>query len=183
MKISEDGLRIIQHYESCQLEAYKCPAGIWTIGYGHTGQDVKPGMVISPQRAEELLRADIASFERDVQSLVKVFVTQRQFDALVCFAFNVGSDIDADTIAEGLGDSTLLKKVNAGEFKLAAEEFLKWDKADGSHNRKDDDGDGLVDEPGEKQRLKGLTRRAHSQRALFLGASGNEAIQIGLAAA
>jgi lysozyme len=164
MNISEDGLSVIKHYEDCRLEAYKCPAGVWTIGYGHTGSDVKPGMVISENKADELLRADVASFEADVRKLVKSFITQRQFDALVSFAFNVGSDIDLDDIAEGLGDSTLLKRLNAGDIKGAAEQFLKWDKAGG-------------------QKLRGLTRRRNSERALFLGASGLEAIQIGMAAA
>ena len=164
MRMSEDGMRVLQHYEDCHLEAYKCPAGIWTIGWGHTGQDVKPGMVISQSRADELLRQDLASFEADVSKLVKVFVTQRQFDALVSFAYNVGSDIDLDDIAEGLGDSTLLKLVNGGDMRGAAEQFLRWDKAGG-------------------KKLRGLTRRRHSERALFLGHSGGEAIQIGMAAA
>jgi lysozyme len=164
MKTSADGIRIIQHSEDCHLEAYKCPAGVWTIGWGHTGPDVKPGLVITQSRADELLAQDLASFERDVASLVKIFITQHQFDALVSFAYNCGSDIDSDTIAEGLGDSTLLRKVNSGEFKAAADEFLKWDKAGG-------------------KKLRGLTRRRHTERARFLGASGSDAIQIGQASA
>lgn len=164
MKISQDGLDIIKHYEQCKLTSYKCPAGIWTIGWGHTGPDVKPGMTISQSRADELLAYDVSDFEVDVKKLVKTFITQCQYDALVSFAFNVGSDIDADSIAEGLGDSTLLRKLNAGDFNGAADEFLKWNKAGG-------------------QKLRGLTRRRHTERARFKGASAYDAIAIGQVAA
>lgn len=148
MIITNNGLALIKYYEGCRLTAYKCPAGVWTIGYGHTGPDVKPGMVITVQRADELLWQDVQRFVRDVNSLVKVPLTEGQFDALVSFAFNVGSDIDADTIAEGLGDSTLLKLVNAGRFDAAAGEFGKWNKAGGKV-------------------LEGLTRRRATEAALF----------------
>ena len=177
MKMSPNGLLITRHYEDCELTAYLCPAKVWTIGWGHTGSDVYPGLTITQSRADELLvEEDLAGCEADVRRLVKVFVTQFQFDALVDFDFNKG--------CPALAGSTLLRKVNAGDMKGAAEEFLKWIYGgDGSHNGIDDDRDGKIDEPGEKQRLRGLVRRAHSQRALFLGASGRDAIQIGLAAA
>lgn len=183
LSISIEGIRLIQYYESCKLKTYLCSAGKPTIGWGHTGADVKMGMVITQARADELLRLDLAQFEKDVRSLLKVTVTQKQFDALVCFAFNVGSDIDADTIAEGLGDSSLLKYVNAGQSSKAADEFLKWNKADGSRNKKDDDGDGVVDEAGEKQKVRGLTKRRAAERALFNGAAVEGAIRVGEAAA
>lgn len=161
---SDECIRLIQHYEGCKLKAYKCPAGVWTIGYGHTGKDVKEGLVISQQRATDLLREDVANFAADVNSLLKVRVTQRQFDALVSFAYNVGSDIDLDTIAEGLGDSTLLKLVNAGNFAKAADEFPKWNKAKGKV-------------------LGGLVKRRAAERALFLGTMIEGALRIGEAAA
>lgn len=191
MKASDECVRLIQHFESCSLTSYPDPAselakaciakkiGImaykslknwqqykghpWTIGWGHTGKDVKPDMQITHRKADELLLEDMRSFVEDVNGLVKVTVTQRQFDALVSFAFNVGSDIDADTIAEGLGDSTLLKYVNASKFDLAADEFLKWNKAGG-------------------QVLRGLTRRRAAERALFKGSMVEGAIRIGEAA-
>lgn len=124
-------LQLLKHYEGCRLKAYKCPAGVWTIGYGHTGPDVHEGLVITQEYAETLLRLDVQKFIRDVGALVRVPLTPGQFDALVSFAFNCGSDIDADTIAEGLGDSTLLKLVNASRFDAAAGEFPKWNKAGG----------------------------------------------------
>src|SRR5690606_20728399 len=112
MYISKQGLELIKQFEGLRLKAYKCPSGIWTIGYGHT-KGVYPGMTITEELADKFLVDDIWYFERDVESLVKVPLTQGQFDALVSFAFNVGSDIDDDDIAEGLGDSTLLKKLNS----------------------------------------------------------------------
>lgn len=188
MKASPECIRLIQYFESCSLTAYPDPAsplgkacaqnriGLanyfrlpnwaklsgspWTIGWGHTGKDVKAGMTISRERADELLREDIADFEADVNSLLKVRVTQRQFDALVSFAYNCGSDIDNDTIAEGLGDSTLLKYVNAGKFDAAADEFLKWNRANG-----------VV--------MLGLKRRRASERALFKGTMVEGALRIG----
>ena len=92
MKISDNGLAIIQKYEGCQLKAYLCPAGVLTIGYGHTGSDVKPGMTITKAKALELLKKDISRFEKAVSKYDSIYNwNQNQFDALVSFAFNVGS--------------------------------------------------------------------------------------------
>lgn len=164
MKISANGVDVIKHFEDCRLTAYQCSAGVWTIGWGHTGKSVKQGLVWTQQQADAALSDDLRQFERDVNSLVKVPLTQGQFDALVSFAYNVGSDIDIDNIAEGLGDSTLLRNVNTQRFAPAADEFLKWDKSRG-------------------KTLRGLTRRRYAERALFLGRSGVEAIAVGKAAA
>lgn len=149
MKISEKGLELIRRFEGLRLRAYKCPAGIATIGYGST-RGVKMGMVITPAEAEQRLREDVARFEADVMYLVKVKLTQGQFDALVSFAFNLGSDIDTDDIAEGLGDSTLLKLLNRGDYAGAAQQFKRWNKANGIE-------------------LAGLTRRRAAEQALFEG--------------
>lgn len=149
MKISKAGLELIKKWEGCKLTAYLCSAGVLTIGYGHTGSDVYKGMKITQAQADDFLQSDVIRFEKDVTSLVKVPVTQNQFDALVCFAFNLGSDIDADTIAEGLGDSTLLRKVNSKDFVGAAAEFVKWNKAGGKV-------------------LNGLTSRRIDESKLFL---------------
>lgn len=129
-RINGAGVAIIKHFEGLALKAYKCPAGVWTIGYGHTGPDVVPGLVITEARADALLAADLARFEAGVARLAPV-TTDNQFSALVSFAFNVGLDEDDDTITEGLGDSTLLRKHNAGDYEGAAREFAKWNKANG----------------------------------------------------
>lgn len=167
MKTSAEGIRVMHHFEDCRLDAYPDPAtgGMpVTIGWGHTGPEVHMGLTWTQGQADAAFVQDLERFEREVTSLVKVPLTQRQFDALVCFAYNVGSDIDADTIAEGLGDSTLLRFVNAAMFDKAANQFPLWNRANG-------------------QIMRGLTRRRHAERALFLGADSGKAIAIGKAAA
>lgn len=168
MKLSANGIAVMHHYESCKLTAYPDPGSKdghpWTIGWGHTGSEVKKGLVWTQEKADQVFLVDVGQFERDVLSLVKVPVTQGQFDALVCFAYNVGSDIDADTIAEGLGDSTLLRKLNQRDYVGASMEFGKWNKNDGKV-------------------MRGLVRRRASEMALFNGADGKTAIAIGKKAA
>lgn len=83
---------MIKKFEGCRLTAYLCPAGVWTVGYGHTGQDVKPGLTITQAKADQLLKSDLAKFERNVMLFdSKYNWTQNEFDALVSFAYNVGS--------------------------------------------------------------------------------------------
>ena len=92
MHINNEGLTIIKESEGLSLKAYKCPAGVLTIGYGHTGRDVKKGMVITEEKATDLLRSDIARFERDVSYYNKIYkFTNNEFSALVSFAYNIGS--------------------------------------------------------------------------------------------
>jgi lysozyme len=166
MKISTCGVQVMHYFEQCRLNAYPDPGSSdgrpWTIGWGHTGPEVYRGLVWTQDQADAAFVADLARFERGVMDLVKVPLTQGQFDALVCFAYNVGLDIDADTQAEGLGDSTLLRKVNAGDFDGAAAEFGKWNKNDG-------------------QVMRGLTRRRAAERVLFEGMNGDQAIAVGAA--
>lgn len=131
MKIGPRGLALIKEFEGCKLTAYRDGGGVLTIGYGHTGADVEEGMTITQEEADELLLLDLSDAEHGVNSLVKVPLTQNEFDALVSFAFNVGTDIDADTKAEGLGDSTLLRKLNEHDYNGAAAEFPKWCKDNG----------------------------------------------------
>ena len=136
MKTSEKGKTLIKKTESFESRPYRCPANIPSIGFGTTrypnGKAVTMyDPAITLEQANAYFAHDIERFERDVLSLVKVPITQGQFDALVSFAYNCGSDIDDDTIAEGLGDSTLLKKLNAGDYKGAADEFPKWNKGAG----------------------------------------------------
>jgi lysozyme len=138
---SKNGLALTKQFEGCKLTAYQDSVGVWTIGYGHTGTFADPGKTITQAFADQLLLADIAKFEAGVLKLVRAAINQNQFDALVDFSFNLGLG--------NLGSSTLLKKLNAGDIKGAAEEFLRWDKAGGKV-------------------LAGLTRRRKAERELFL---------------
>ena len=148
MKIGPAGIALIREFEGCKLAAYRDGGGVLTIGWGHTGADVVEGMTITQERADELLLLDLSDAVHGVNALVTVPLTQNEFDALVSFAFNVGTDIDADTKAEGLGDSTLLRKLNSGDRAGAAAEFPKWNKDNGR----------IVD---------GLTRRRLAEQSLF----------------
>lgn len=144
MNISKNCVDIVKHYERFYANPYLCPAGVATIGYGTTvyenGKKVRlSDPAITEPEAIELLMFDLNREAIDVNSLLKVKVNQWQFDALVSFAYNVGSDIDTDDIAEGLGDSTLLKLINnnitaspivasaLGSWKkIITKEFCKW---------------------------------------------------------
>jgi lysozyme len=109
------------------LKAYRCPAGVWTIGWGATGKGITAKSVVTRDWCEKRFDADLMYFEHGVERLLKGHpATQGQFDALVSFAYNCGLDEDADTKAEGLGDSTLLRLHLAGDYAGAAAEFGKW---------------------------------------------------------
>lgn len=137
MKLDTSGYNLIKSFEGLRLSPYKCSAGVPTIGYGNTvyPNGVKVTMkdkAITEAYANEMFQITANLFARDVSGLIKSKVNQNQFNALVSFAYNVGTDIDADDIPEGLGDSTLLKKVNANpNDSLIAKEFLKWNRANG----------------------------------------------------
>lgn len=137
-KISEAGLSLIKKFEGCRVNAYLCPAKVWTIGYGHT-KTVKPGQKITLESANQLLQQDVEVFEQAVVKLVKVPLNQNQFDALVSFAFNVGTG--------ALANSTLLSLLNRKNYLGAAEQFLRWTKA-GNVTLK-----GLVDRRKEEYKL------------------------------
>ena len=141
MRVSEAGIALIKEFEGVRLEAYLCPAGIWTIGVGSTGPDVVPGLVITEEEAETRLRRDLRRFERCVTGCVAVPVTQSQFDALVSLAFNIG--------CAAFRKSTLVRKLNDGDDVSAAQEFIRWNRAGGVP-------------------LAGLTRRRQSEMELFL---------------
>lgn len=131
------GIELIKEFEGLRLQAYRCPAGVWTIGWGHTA-DVKPGMKISAARAEELLSADTERVERQ---LLEYRLNNNQRAALVSFGFNVGTD--------ALKRSTLLRLVAAdpADTKIGAE-FERWVYAKG-------------------QRLPGLVRRRRRERQVY----------------
>ena len=91
-KINKSGLNLIKKYEGCRLNSYICPAGVLTIGYGHTGKDVKPNQTITKRKAISLLKKDLARFERHVQSYNYIYEwTDNEFSALVSFAYNIGN--------------------------------------------------------------------------------------------
>lgn len=117
MEISDKGLKQIAEFEGLRTKAYKCKAGVWTIGVGHTN-GVNPGDIITEEKAMELFKKDIKVSVHNVNKLVKVKLEQYQFDMLVSFVFNFG--------AGAFADSTLLKKLNLGDFKGAVAEFPKW---------------------------------------------------------
>lgn len=128
MNMSEGGLNALtKQFEGCKLTAYRCPAGILTIGYGHTSAagapEVTDGMTISQEDANRILAADMVKFENDVKALVKVELTQHQFDVLVDFCYNAGKG--------NLASSTLLKCVNAKQFDRVPTELQKWTKGGG----------------------------------------------------
>ena len=117
MKTSPKGIALIKEFEGLRLKAYKCPGGVWTIGYGHTA-GVKPGMLISKAQAEEYLKADLIAFERYLNGL-GLALNQNQFDALVSFIYNVGTG--------NFSNSTLLRKVRANpQENSIMDEFLRW---------------------------------------------------------
>lgn len=123
---SPKALELIKNSEGCFLKAYLCPAGIPTIGYGHTKTvshaDVKRGKTITRIEAERLLKADLSEFEKGVERVIKVPLNPDQFGAMVSFAFNVG--------LSALQSSTLLKRIN-GKASMAEIEqsWLQWNKA------------------------------------------------------
>ena len=141
MNISQTGIDLIKQFEGCKLEAYQCSAGVWTIGYGHTGSDVTKGRKITLTEAESLLKQDLIIHCNNVSKLVKVKLNQNQFDALVSFEYNIGYG--------NLNSSTLLKLLNKGDYTGAAGQFDRWVYAGGKI-------------------LAGLQKRRKTEKELFL---------------
>ena len=139
---SDNGLALTRSFEGLRLTAYQDCGGVWTIGYGHTGPDVHADLTITDAEADALLRADVADAVTCVNRAVNVPITQNQFDALVDFCFNCGRG--------SLLQSTLLRKVNIGDFAGAAEQFALWDHAGGKV-------------------VPGLVRRRKAEAELFAG--------------
>ena len=118
MKISDTGLNLIKSFEGCSLKAYRCPANVLTIGYGHTG-GVKEGQVITQQQADEILRVDLGRYEKAVDRL-GVDLNQNQFDALVSFCYNLGT---------GIFTGNLLNAIKAKNWSSVASQMLLYNKA------------------------------------------------------
>ena len=139
MKCSKEGLALIKKFEGCRLESYRCSANVLTIGYGHTGGVLETD-VITQDVADKLLEQDIAKFEKYVNVNVAVELNQSQFDALVAWTFNLG--------VGNLRQSTMLKKLNEGDYQSVPSEMKRWNKAGG-------------------KTLEGLIRRRKAEGLLF----------------
>ena len=141
MKCSQEGLALIKKFEGCRLESYRCSANVLTIGYGHTGGVLETD-VITQDDADRLLEQDIAKFEKYVNVNVAVELNQNQFDALVAWTFNLG--------VGNLRQSTMLRKLNEGDYQSVPSEMNRWNKAGGTT-------------------LDGLIRRRKAEGLLFEG--------------
>ena len=139
MKCSQEGLALIKKFEGCRLESYRCSANVLTIGYGHTGGVLETD-VITQDDADRLLEQDIAKFEKYVNVNVAVELNQNQFDALVAWTFNLG--------VGNLRQSTMLRKLNEGDYQSVPSEMNRWNKAGG-------------------KTLDGLIRRRKAEGLLF----------------
>lgn len=146
-RINAAGLAHVKQWEGLKTKAYFCPAGKLTIGYGSTGKHVYPGMVITEARAEKLLREDLDRFEKAVERMVTVPINDNQFAVLVSFAFNVGIG--------AFEESTLLRKLNDGNYSAVPSELMKWTKATVK---------------GRKVTMEGLVNRRKAEGALWRSA-------------
>jgi len=140
-QVNEAGLALIKSFEGCELTAYQDAVGVWTIGYGHTGDEwCTPGRSITQEEADTLLEGDLHRFEDGVNALCARSLTSNQFSALVSFAYNLGLG--------ALEQSTLMRFVNEGDFTAAAQQFGLWVYAGG-------------------EMLEGLVRRRAAEAKLF----------------
>ena len=146
MQISQEGLALIKKFEGCELEAYKCPAGVWTIGYGHT-KDVKEGDKINKDEANYLLQEEMIEFESYIDDMVEVELNQSQYDALCAWVYNLGPS--------NLGSSTLLKVLNEGKYEEVPQQIKRWNKSNG-------------------EVLNGLIKRREAEALLFQGKEWSE---------
>ena len=152
MKISQQGIDLIRRFEGCKLKPYLCPAGYWTVGYGHVignGKTKPEKQLYTQEEVNELLRTDLARFEQGVLRYCPVHLTQFEFDSLVSFSFNLGLGV--------LQRSTLRRKILRQDKQAAARNILKYNKAGG-------------------QVLKGLTRRREAEYRMFTKETNNAII-------
>lgn len=140
MKFNDAGYQLLKEFEGCSLVSYQDQGGVWSIGYGCT-HNVGPNQTITQEEAEQRLVMDVNLTATRVQSMLKHSLTDNQFSAVVCFAYNVGCG--------NLAKSTLLNCLNTGHIEDAANEFTRWDKVNGVPN-------------------DGLARRRKAEQALFL---------------
>tara|TARA_Y100000114_G_scaffold118236_1_gene112719 strand:- start:713 stop:1156 length:444 start_codon:yes stop_codon:yes gene_type:complete len=141
LNTSAEGIALIKKFEGCELKAYQCSAGVWTIGYGHT-KDVEEGDTISKDQAEEMLVEELHEYENYVNEYVNVALSQNQFDALVSWVYNLGP--------ANLKASTMLKVLNDGKYEDVPYQMKRWNKAGGKV-------------------LDGLVRRREAEALLYQG--------------
>ena len=146
MQISQEGISLIKKFEGCELEAYKCAAGVWTIGYGST-KGVEEGNTISQEDADNLLLEEMHEYEGYVNDMVTVDLKQNEFDALVSWVFNLGPS--------NLSSSTLLSRLNNKVWDDVPNQIKRWNKAGG-------------------QVKQGLVRRREAEALLFEGKEWHE---------
>ena len=139
MNLGYNGTKILKFFEGCKLTAYQDSVGVWTIGYGHT-KGVHAGMSITQEEAEQMLLTEFEEYEGYIEKYVDVELTQEQFDALTVWVYNLGPT--------NFRKSTLLKRLNEGNFEDVPSQIKRWDKAGG-------------------QTLSGLTKRRASEAHLF----------------
>ena len=146
MQISQEGIALIKKFEGCELEAYKCAAGVWTIGYGST-KGVEEGNIITQEEADNLLLEEMHEYEGYINDMVTVDLKQNEFDSLVSWVFNLGPS--------NLSSSTLLSRLNNKVWDDIPNQIKRWNKAGG-------------------QVRQGLVRRREAEALLFQGKDWTE---------
>ena len=141
MQISEEGKQLIKKFEGCRLEAYKCSAGVWTIGYGRT-TNVKEGDTCTQEEAEKWLDEELVVYGAYVNDAVLITLEQNEFDALIAWTYNLGST--------NLNNSTMLRVLNENQKEDVPHQMRRWNKANGKV-------------------LEGLVRRREAEALLFQG--------------
>ena len=141
MQLSHAGTTLLKYFEGCETVAYQDSVGVWTIGYGHT-KGVVEGMTITEAEADSMLSKELKEYESYVENMVEVELTQEQFDALTVWVYNLGPT--------NFRNSTLLKKLNSGDYSAVPTEIKRWNKAGGKV-------------------LKGLVKRREAEAAMFEG--------------
>ena len=148
MQVSQAGIDLIKKHEGLRLRSYLCPAGVWTIGYGTTGPQIKKGMVITQAEAERFLANDLIRFTNGVlNACFPKLPSQNELDAFVCFSYNVGLG--------AFQKSTILKAYKAGDKVAAANAFMMWTKA-------------RDPKTGKLRPLPGLIQRRTEEKQLFM---------------
>ena len=150
LQLSKTGIELLKHFEGCELKAYQDSVGVWTIGYGHT-KGIYEGLEITQSEAEKMLQDELPEYEGYVTDKVVPMLQQHEYDALVCWVYNLGPT--------NLSSSTLLKRLNAGEFNDVPFQMKRWDKAGG-------------------QPLLGLTRRRNAEALLFKGEQWKDYLEV-----
>ena len=150
LQLSKTGIELLKHFEGCELKAYQDSVGVWTIGYGHT-KGIYEGLEITQSEAEKMLQDELPEYEGYITDKVVPMLQQHEYDALVCWVYNLGPT--------NLSSSTLLKRLNAGEFNDVPFQMKRWDKAGG-------------------QPLLGLTRRRNAEALLFKGEQWKDYLEV-----